>query len=244
MLKISMTNRVKMAVLITFGTLFVPIAAQAGTPSTLTSAGTVSLGLPTCTDTGLYPTSVAAKSVVLMSDTLTAAANSDASTYIYFTETDTALWGAVYDYGQTQDQATCAYSSMTGTVTIIRGRFISSAPAYSETTTNTTDFIEYVGNTKLAGVNSGGYNGASCGNLTVVHAASVTASCSVGILASYTQLTQSGSVAWRDGTTTSAAAGSAASQAFVVVKVRKGAITGAPQGSSFVATETFTVTSV
>jgi hypothetical protein len=241
---LSLQTRVKIAVLVSLGALFAPIAAQAGSPTTVTSAGTVSLGLPTCTDTGLYPTSAAAKSVVLISDTLTANANSDGGTYIYFTETDTALWGAAYDYGQIQDQATCIYSSMSGTVTITRGRFISSAPAYTETTTNTVDFIQYVGNTKLTGVNSGAYNGSSCGNLTVSHAASVTASCSTGILANYTQLTQSGSVAWRDSTQTSGVNGNASSQAFVVVKVRKGAITGAPSGASFVSTETFTVTSV
>ena len=244
MRNLSLHTRVKIAVLVSLGALFAPIAAQAGSPTTVASAGTVSLGLPTCTDTGLYPTSVSAKSVVLMSDTLTANANSDGATYIYFTETDTALWGATYDYGQIQDQATCIYSSMSGTVTITRGRFISSAPAYTETTTNTVDFIQYVGNTKLSGVNSGAYNGSACGNLSIPHAGSVTASCSSGILANFTQLTQSGSVAWRDGTQVTGVNGNASSQAFVVVKVRKGAITGAPSGASFVSTETFTVTSV
>jgi len=244
MRRISLQSRIKIAVLITFGALFVPIAAQAGIPTTVTSSGTVSLGLPTCTDTGLNPTSVAAKSVVLISDTASASANSDAATYIYFTETDTALWGAVYDYGQVQDQATCAYSYMTGTVTITRGRFISSAPAYSETTTNTVDFIQYVGNTKITGINSGAFEGTACGNMTVARAASVTVSCSSGILANYKQLTQSGSVAWRDGSQVTGASGTQASHAYVVVKVRKGAISGAPSGSSFVSTETFTVTSV
>lgn len=190
-------------------------------------------------------TSVSARSVVLLSDTASAAANSDGASYIYFTETDTALWGAAYDYGAVQDQASCMYSQMSGTVTITRGRFISSAPAYSETTTNTTDFIQYIGNTKIAGVNSGAFTGVACGNMNASpRANSVTQTCSSGVLANYSQLTQVGSVAWRDGTERYAAIGSAASQAFVVVKVRKGWLTGAPTGASFVSTETFTVTSV
>lgn len=249
MRKISLQSRVKLAVFITFGALFVPIAAQAGIPTTVFSTGTitgatVSLGLPTCGEDNQFLTSVAAKSVVLLSDTASAAANSDASTYIYFTETDTAAWGADYTYGSVQDQATCGYSAMTGTVTITRGRFISSAPAYSETTTNTTDFIQYVGNTKITGVNSGAYRGSACGNMTVPRAASVTVSCSSGILADYTILTQSGSVAFRDGSQLTGTTANATGQAFVVVKVRKAAIFGAPGGSSFAATETFTVTSV
>jgi hypothetical protein len=245
---ISLQTRVKIAVLIALGALFAPIAAEAGTPTTVTSTGTatgssVSLGLPSCSANSAYDTSVSARSVVLMSDTASAAANSDGSTYIYFTETDTALWGAVYDYGSIQDQATCAYSAMTGTATITRGRFLSSSAAFSETTTNTTDFIEYVGNTKITGVNSGAYKGSACGNLTIAHTGSVTVSCSTGILADYSQLTQSGSVAWRDGSQLNGVLGNASSQAFVVVKVRKAAITGAPGSSTFASVETYTVTS-
>ena len=245
MRKISLQSRVKIAVLITFGALFAPIAAQAGTAGTVAGAGTVSLGLPMCQELGAeYNTSVSAKSVLLMSDTMTANANSDAATYIYFTETDTALWGADYNYGSVQDQATCMPNAMTGTVTITRGRFISNAPAYSETTTNTVDFIQYVGNTKITGVNSGAYKGTACGNMTMPRAASVTVPCSSGILADFSQLTQSNSVAWRDGSQTSGTASTQSGQAYVVVKVRKGAIAGAPALSSFVSTETFTVTSV
>jgi hypothetical protein len=246
MRKISLQSRVKIAVLITFGALFVPIAAQAsGTVGTFTGTGTVSLGLPECQELGAeYDTSVAARSVLLMSDTMSANANSDAATYIYFTETDTALWGAEYNYGSTQDQATCMPNALTGTVTITRGRFMSNAPAYSETTTNTVDFIQYIGNTKITGVNSGAYKGSACGNMTLPRAASVTVSCSSGVLADYSQLTQSGSVAWRDGSQTSGVSGNQSSNAYVVVKVRKGAIAGAPALASFVSTETFTVTSV
>jgi hypothetical protein len=111
--------------------------------------------------------------------------------------------------------------------------------------TNTTDFIQFVGNTKIAGVNGGAYKGSSCGNLTGArNIVSVTATCSSGILADYTQLTQSGSVAWRDGSQVSGSTASATGQAFVVVKVRKAAIAGAPTGSGWVSIETYTVTSV
>lgn len=244
MRKISLQSRVKVAILITLGALFAPIAANAGTAGTYGSAGTVSFGLGTCTN-NLYPTSVAAKSVVLTSDTASANANADGGTYIYFTETDTALWGADYDYGQSQDQATCVYSAMTGTVTITRGRFMSTSTPHSETTTNTVDFIQYVGNTKLVGVNSGAYRGAACGNMTGPrNVLTVTTSCSSGILADYSQLTQSGSVAWRDGSQIAGTTADATGRAFVVVKVRKGAISGATPGASFVSNETFTVTSV
>ena len=247
MRKISLQGRVKIAVLLTLGASFAPIAAQAGTAGTVTSWGTVSLGLPTCSPLGgEYDTSVSAKSVVLMSDTASANANTDGSTYLYFTETDTTKWGADYSYGSTMDPATCLPVGMSGTVTITRGRFMASPNvAYSETTTNTTDFIQYVGNTKIIGVNGGAYKGSSCGNLTGArNIVSVTATCSSGILADYSQLTQSGSVAWRDGSQLAGTTADATGRAFVAVKVRKGAIAGATPGASFVANETFTVTSV
>jgi hypothetical protein len=118
MRKISLQSRVKLAVLITFGALFVPIAAQAGTAGTYTGAGTVTIGLSECPalDTS-YNTSVAARSVVLYSDTASAIANTDGATYIYFTMKDTTEWGAVYNYGSTQNLATCDAEEMTGTVT-------------------------------------------------------------------------------------------------------------------------------
>lgn len=206
MRKISIQSRVKIAVLITFGALFAPIAAEAGTPGTYTSAGTVSFGLTECTplaDTN--NTSVSARSVVLYSDTATGIANNDNSTYIYFTQKDLTEWGALYNYGSTQNIATCDPEEMTGTVTITRSRFLASVsgsplPLVSETTTNTTDFIQYVGNTKLTLENGGAYKGNPCGNMNHgSKAANVTQSCSSGILADYKQLTQSGSVDWRDG---------------------------------------------
>jgi hypothetical protein len=245
MRKISLKGRVKIAVLITFGALFAPIAAQAGTAGTLTSSGTVSFSLTECAPLGAeYNTSVAARSVILVADNLSALANSDASTYLYYTETDTAAWGATYKYGATQDIGTCEAKNMTGTVTITRGRFMSSDLPFSETTTNTVDFIQYVGNTRVTGVNGGNYKGSACGNMSVPRAANVTTSCSSGILADYSPLTQSGSVLWRDGLTTQGTNGDPSSNAFVVVKVRKGAIAGVAGGASFISTETFTVTSV
>ena len=250
MRKISLQSRVKVAILITLGALFAPIAANAGTAGTYASAGTVSFGLTECTPLAdSYNTSVSARSVVLYSDTATGVSNTDNGSYIYFTQKDLSEWGATYNYGSTQNIATCDPEEMTGTVTITRGRFFASVsgsplPAISETTTNTTDFIQYVGNTKLTGVNGGAYKGNPCGNMNHgSRAANVTQSCSSGILADYTQLTQSGSVAWRDGSQRTGTVGQS-SNAYVVVKVRKGAILNAPSGTSFVSTETYTVTSV
>jgi hypothetical protein len=117
------------------------------------------------------------------------------------------------------------------------------SPAHSETTTNTTDFIQYVGNTKVTGVNSGNYKGLACGNLTVPRAASITASCSPTILSDYTTLAQNNSVLWRDGSQTSGVNGNQSADAYILVKVKKTAIAGATTGAGFVATETFTVTS-
>ena len=205
--------------------------------------GTVSFYLPDCgADTGTN-TSISAASVELVVDPATAAANSDGATYMYFTETDTALWGATYNYGERRDPA-CLYSDLEGTVVINRGRFISSSPAYSETTTNISDFMQYVGNLKNAGVNGGSYVGIACGNLGVVHAASVTQSCSSGILADYDLLTQFGIVPWRDSTQASGIKGQQSGNAYTVVKVKKSILNLAPVGSTWAATETFTLTSV
>jgi photosystem II stability/assembly factor-like uncharacterized protein len=205
--------------------------------------GTVSFYLPECgEDTGAN-TSIAAASVKLIVDPATAAANSDGSTYIYYTETDTALWGATYNYGEGRDPI-CQYSDLEGSVVINRGRFISSAPAYSETTTNISDFMQYVGNLKNAGVNGGNYVGIACGNLGVPHAASVTRSCSSGILSDYDLLTQFGIVPWRDASQPSGIQGQQSGNAYTVVKIKKSVLTLAPPLSTWVATETFTLTSV
>jgi len=201
--------------------------------------GTVSFFLPECGADASADTSIAASSVQLVVDTMSAATQSDGATYVYFTETDTALWGATYNYGQERDQI-CQYSNLSGSVIITRDRFISSAPAFSETTTNTVDFIQFVG-----GTHSGGrYSGSPCGNLGVRHAASVTQSCSPGILADYQQLSQFGMVDWRDQGLTSGIRGQQSGSAYVAVKIKRSAINGAPTGSTWSATETFTLTSV
>ena len=205
--------------------------------------GTVTFYLPDCgVDTSIN-TSVSASSVKLIVDTMSAAANNDGATYLYFTETDTALWGATYHYGTRRD-VSCEYSDLEGTVTITRGRFISSSPAHSETTTNVSDFRQYVGNGKNSTINGGNYYGNACGNLTVAHAANVTQSCSSGILDDYDLLTQFSSLPWRDPTQASGIRGQQSGNAYTVVKVKKSVLRLAPTGSTWAATETFTVTSV
>jgi hypothetical protein len=236
--------KIKLAILVILGGLFVPIAAQAagGAPTTVSSAGTVTLNLAQCTDTST-PTSVMAASVVLLTDTASAIANSETSTYVYFSETDTALWGATWDYGSTQDANTCAYRDMQGTVSLTRGRFITTygGGALSETTTNQTDFLQYVGNTE----SSGSYNGLPCGNMNASpKAASVTTSCTPTIRANYQLLTYLNSVVVRTGATVKKGVlGQTAGTIYTHAKVLKSAISGAPTGTTWVAVETFTVTS-
>ena len=144
-------TKIKLAILVLFSALFAPIAAQAGpgggTPTTVSSAGTVTLNLQQCTDSST-PTSVQAASVILLTDSSSAIANNETPTFIYFSETDTTLWGADYYYGTTQDANTCAYRNMGGSVSLSRGRFMASTNslALSETNTNNTDFYQYVGN--------------------------------------------------------------------------------------------------
>lgn len=203
--------------------------------------GTVTFFLPICGTDASKNTSISASSVKLEVDTMTAAANSDGGTYTYFTETDTALWGATYDYGETRDPI-CQYSALDGNVIIERTRFISSSPRHSETTTNTTDFIQFVGGWTISGPS--GYMGSPCGNLARPHAASVTTSCTPGILADYQQLSQYGMVDWRDSTLRAGVLGLQTGLAYTVVKVKKSAISGAPPSTTFTATETFTLTSV
>ena len=236
---ISLSLKIKCALVISFAALLAPISAEA---STVRSPSTVSIILTSCDTSGLIPTSVSAASVSLIADTASAAANSDASTYYYFTETDASSWGANYSYGNIQDPTSCQYtSSFNGTVTITRGRFIATNPAFTETTTNQTDFIEYVGNTRLWDINGDQYLGAACGNLTVTHASSITQSCSSGILANYRQLTYSNSVLWRDSMLTSGTLSDQTGRAYVAVKIAKAAIIGGPPNISFVSTETYTV---
>ena len=203
--------------------------------------GTVSFYLPDCgADTGAN-TSLSASSVNLVVDTMTAATHTDGATYVYFTETNTTLWGATYNYGQERDPI-CQYSYLSGNILITRGPFVSSAPAFTETSTNTTDFIQYVGGWTISG--AANYRGLPCGNRGVPHAANVTQSCSPGILADYQQLSQFGMADWRDQSLASGIQGQASGNAYVAVKIKRSAIRGAPNGTTWAATETFTLTSV
>lgn len=204
--------------------------------------GTVTLLLDTCLSDTSTSTSVMAASVTLLTDTASAIANNETSTYVYFSETDTALWGANYSYGSTQNAQTCGYRDMSGTVTLTRGRFIASTNslALSETTTNQTDFIQYIGNTEAASV----YSGLPCGNMNVVrNTSNVTTSCTTAIQANYQQLTYLNSIQVRDSSVKSGVLGQPSGKIYTHVKVKKSAIAGAANGTTWVAVETFTVTS-
>jgi hypothetical protein len=235
--------KIKLAILVLLSALFAPIAAEAGgKPTTEASAGTVTLNLAQCTDTSTA-TSVQAASVILLTDTASAIVNSETSTWVYFSETDTALWGANWDYGSTQDANTCAYRDMSGTVSLTRGRFMTTygGGALSETNTNTTDFIQYIGNIESGGT----YTGLPCGNMNVLrNTSNVTTSCTTAIQANYQQLTYSNTIQVRGGTSVKKGTlGTAPGNVYTHVKVKKSAIVGAPTGTTWVATETFTVTS-
>lgn len=204
--------------------------------------GTVTLLLNTCLSDTSTSTSVMAASVVLLTDTASAIANSETSTYVYFSETDTALWGANYSYGSTQNAQTCGYRDMNGTVTLTRGRFMASSNSVvlSETTTNQTDFIQYIGNTETASV----YSGLPCGNMNVVrNTSNVTTSCTTAIQANYQQLTYLNSIQVRDSSVKSGVLGQPSGKIYTHVKVKKSAIAGAANGTTWVAVETLTVTS-
>lgn len=213
------------------------------TLATLTSnSGTVTLRLDICLSDTSTATSVQAASVLLLTDTASAIVNSETSTFTYFSETDTALWGANYDYGSTQDAQSCGYRDMNGTVTLTRGRFMASTNSVvlSETTTNTTDFIQYIGNTESGNA----YSGIACGNMNVVrNTTNVTTSCTIAIQANYQQLTYANSIQVRDSNVKRGVLGQPSGKIYTHVKVRKSAIAGAPNGTTWVATETFTVTS-
>jgi len=210
---------------------------------TLADQDTVTLLLDICLSDTSTSTSVMAASVVLLTDTASAIVNSETGTYIYFSETDTALWGSTYDYGSTQDAQSCAYTDLNGTLTLTRGRFMASTNslALSETTTNTTDFIQYIGNTE----SSSKYSGLRCGNMNASprNTISVTTSCTTAIQANYQQLTYLSSLQVRDSSVKKGVLGQPSGRIYTHVKVKTSAIAGAPSGTTWVATETFTVTS-
>lgn len=245
MKQISKPAKVKLAVIIMAGSLFAPLAAQGVDTGTVTSAGTVTLmdwtdpNDPCEGDDTSTATTVKAASVILLSDTASALANTD-TTYKYFSETDTALWGADYNYGSMQEYPGCYYRDLNGTVTLDRGRFISSnSPAtLSETNTNVADFLQYIGNTETNSV----YSGLPCGNMGVPHAANVTTSCTTAIEADYKLLTYNTPVQVRTSNIKVGVLGATTGTIYTFVKVLKSAIAAAPVGNTWVATETFTVT--
>jgi photosystem II stability/assembly factor-like uncharacterized protein len=216
-----------------------------------TDYGMVTLLLDPCWDSENY-TSVRAASVVLMADTASAIAQGDASTYTYFSETDTALWGADYNYGSVQDKNTCLENPMNGTVTLSRGRFMSSTNSVvlSETTTNTTDFLQYIGNTVYEEVdprfgNTWSYVGLPCGNMNASprNTTNVTTSCTTSIQSDYTLLTYTTPVQIRDSNVKAGVLGQPSGKIYTFVKVLNSIISQAPIANKWVATETYTVTS-
>ena len=229
----------------------VPIAAQASTQS---STGTVTIDntVTMCPSSTARLTSVQAQSVLLVLDTATVA--SDTATYHYYTETNTALWGATYDYGSKQNQD-CSYSDQTGNMSLTRGPFITSAGAsYSETSTPgaNTDFIQYIGNlneTLTAWTHTNNCGNTTVPNLNVANKCDfVTAGASRQ--ANWPALSQGTPIVVRTGVTSGTslaktgtfATAQNAATVFVIVKALKSKIASAPVSTSWVSTETFTVT--
>lgn len=241
---LSETTQIKLATLVLLASLFAPKVAQAGgMPTTDASSGTVMLMNPaSCPSDTSRATSVLAASVILVIDTESAKSQGDGATYIYFSETDTALWGADYGYGSMQEAYTCDYRDMNGTVTLSRGRFMAStnSAALSETNTSTTDFLQYVGNTQTSSV----YSGPACGNIGVPHNTSNTStSCTTAIQNTYSLLTYSTPLQVRDSNIKFGVLGQQSGTIHTYVKVLRSAIANAPAGTSWVAIETFTVMS-
>lgn len=215
-------------------------------------AGTVTI-FHKCTSDTSTVTSVQAQSVTLILDTATVA--SDTSTYHYYTETNTALWGATYNYGQKQSAEDCSYSDMTGSMSLARGPFIaSSGAAYSETSTlgANVDFVQYIGNISPYGAGYEGYN--NCGNLTVPNL-NVANSCDFidmnkqgdwpRLDTGVDKVVRSSYIRFGISLPKTGVQRTPLDPAtiFVVVKARKALTALAPVGTSWVSTETFTVTS-
>lgn len=253
MKKIAEPTKIKLAVLVLLSALFVPIAAQAET-QTVTSSGTVTINnfdnMCPGQDTSTL-TSVQAQSVLLIVDTATVAV--DTSDYHYYTETNTALWGASYDYGSARAKD-CSYGNRTGSMTLTRGPFVASAgAAYSETSTigANADFVQYVGNLNLT--ESAWSHTNNCGNTTVPNL-NVANKCDFTdankqanwprVNTGTTQLVRSSGVRFgvslpKTGTQSTS---QNAATVFVIVKAKKTVIAAAPSNTSWVSTETFTVT--
>jgi hypothetical protein len=246
---LSLSTRAEIAISISVGALFSPVAVQAGVPGISTSVGTVTISNACPADTSTV-TSVQAQSVLLVLDTATVAI--DTADYHYYTETNTALWGASYDYGQKQN-LDCTYSNLMGTMTLTRGPFIASIPGYSETTAaGSTDFVQYVGNLNLSGTTYSFTN--NCGNTTVPNL-NVANPCDfqdsskqgdwpvVSLGASQLVRTGVRSGIPLPATGVHTTSGHAAT-IFIVMKVKKSVVAAAPANTQWISSETFTVTSV
>jgi hypothetical protein len=249
LLNLTTPTGVKIAILISIEALFGPIAAQAEESTTYASSVTLSLGSICLADTSTV-TSVQAKSVLLILDTATVAI--DTADYHYYTETNTALWGASYDYGQKQN-LDCTYSNLMGTMTLTRGPFIASIPGYSETSAaGSADFVQYVGNLNLSGTTYSFTN--NCGNTTVPNL-NVANPCDFQdpnkqgdwpvVSLGSSQIVRTGV---RSGiplpaTGVHTTSGHAAT-IFIVTKVKKSVVAAAPANTQWISSETFTVTSV
>lgn len=246
---LSLPTRAKIAIAILLGALSSPYAVHAGEPRTSSSGGILSFSSACPADISKV-TSVQAQSVILILDTATVAI--DTADYYYFTETNTALWGASYDYGQKQD-LDCTYSNLTGNMTLSRGPFTSSIPGYSETlTAGSLDFVQYVGNLNLSGTIYSFTN--NCGNSTVPNL-NVANPCNfldsskqaewpvVYLGTSHLVRTGVGSGSPLPDTGVHTTTGQAAT-IFTVLKVRKSVVAAAPAGTQWVSSATFTVTSM
>lgn len=246
---LSLPTKSRTAVLVLVGAIFSPIAVQAGEPATFLSAGTVAISNMCPVDTSTV-TSVQAQSVLLVLDTATVAI--DTTDYHYYTETNTALWGAAYDYGQKQN-LDCTYLNLTGTMTLTRGPFISSVPGYSETSAaGSADFVQYIGNLNLSGTTYSFTN--NCGNTTVPNL-NVANPCDFldsnkqaewpAVYLGTSQLVRTGVRSGIPLPTSGVhtTAGHAAT-IFIVMKAKKSVIAAAPANTNWVSSETFTITSV
>jgi hypothetical protein len=220
----------------------------------LSNSGTVTFTNICPTDTSIV-TSVQAQSVLLVLDTATVA--SDTSTYHYYTETNTALWGATYDYG-TKQAVDCSYLSMTGSMTLDRGPFIASSGAsYSETSTPgaNSDFIQYIGNLNETGTvwtHTNACGNTNVTNLNVANKCDFSSSTGTTRQFNWPALSQGTPIVIRTGVAAGTSLSKTASglttgldpaTVFVIVKAKKTLIAAAPARTSWVATETFTVTS-
>lgn len=246
---LSLPTRPRTAVLVLVGVISSPIAVQAGEPVAFSSASTVTIS-NICPSNTSALTSVQAHSVLLVLDTATVAM--DVTDYHYYTETNTALWGAAYDYGQKQN-LDCTYSNLAGSMTLTRGPFISSIPGYSETSAaGSVDFVQYIGNLNLSGITYSFTN--NCGNTTVpnLNVANPCDFLDSGKQAEWPAVALGSSQLVRTGVRSGiplpssgvhTTAGHAAT-IFIIMKAKKSVIAAAPANTNWVSSETFTITTI